>query len=344
MGKNEKGECMSDGKSIEQLAAEALGKVTDTVEPKSTTPDPVIAFAEKKAEDVKTADVKIEEKIEEKKEEIKAEEKKDEVKKEDEKKEEPKDDKTSSRFAALTRKEKALRMREKELESKSAKYKDLDDLVSLAKENPIEALAKIGLDYEQLTAFLLKGDKPEIKKLSKLENELEQLKKEKRLAEEEAKKIKVETKVSEFKSTIQSSLSTNSDKFELLNQNPNAVEAVYAYIESDFDEKYAAAEENGDPLPTREDMIPVEEAAQIIEDYLFTEINRYTKTKKFAPKEQPKEPVKVPESKKESVEEKKETSPSTLSNTMVNQTPPSKTPMTREQEIDLAAKTFKLFE
>lgn len=357
--------------NVMELASKALGieKEAETVvEPEEKAPEVekkeeevIVEVPEEKKEeeakpeeeekkdeelkDEKSEDGEDKEEEGEKKEEEKEEEEKPEEKKEDKKL----DDRIASRFASLSRKEKAIRMREKELEAKVEKFKEVENLMELAKENPVAAIEKLGLTYEQLTSHVLKGDKPEIQKLSKLEHKVEQLEKEKEEFAEQDKQRRMDSAVDGFKGSIQEHLTANQEKYELINENPDAAEVLYEMIDMDYANKKATAEKEGYEI-SLDDAMTIEEAADMAEKILFDEVSKYSKAKKFAPKEPIKtEPTKAPEVKQKKVEEKKIVKPSapkTLTNNLVTQSSPSEKPKTRQEDIDATAETFagKLFD
>jgi len=317
---------MNEAKNAEPTVAEVA-----IVEPEAIVQEP-------KVEDKK--EIKAEEKIVEKKEEEKP--------KEEPKKEEKEPDRLAPRFAALSRKEKAIREREIKTEEKAAKFKEVEDLIALSKSNPLAALEKMGLTYEQLTTAILKGDKSvEINKVSKVEEENKALKQQldtliSNMQNAETK-AKIDAAQSKFNGEIKAALQTAGDKFELLNANPDATDIVFNIIDQDFTEKTAQAKREGKEI-TLTDALTFEQAAEMAEKYLEEELAPYLKTKKFAPKQETK-PV-VSESKpKEATKEDKPSSPSTLSNSMVNQSPASSKSLTRDEEIAITTKQFtgKLF-
>ena len=340
-----------DDPNVQALAAKALGK--EVPEVKEPEKEVIGEKIEDKIEEEKI-EKEEEKKDEDKKEEkVEEEEKKEEeaTKKEEEEKEESKVDANLARkFTALSRKEKSIRMREKELESKVEQYKDLEDLVALAKENPTAAMEKLGFNYEQLTSFLLKGDKPEINRISKLEKELEQIKLEKQEFTKKDEQRRIDDSVSGFKDEIEEHITEDKIKYELLNENSDAKAIIYQMISQDYDNKKEVADREGYEI-TLEDAMTIEEASNLAEQYLYDEISKYTKAKKFAPKvpEPKKEPEKVPESKQKKVEEKKiaePSAPNTLANKLAAQLVPSNDkPVSRQDEIDAVTEEFsgKLF-
>ena len=310
-----------------------------------TVEEPVIEVApEVKSEPA--PEVKAEPKVEDKPKEDKVEEKPPE-KKED-KQEDKVDDKVvekiASRFAALSRKEKALREQKEQLDTKSAKYKELENLIELSKTDPMETLKKLGITYEQLTSAILKGDKNvEIGKLTKMEKENADLKAQMNKFIEDQKNAERDRTIKEaeskYKAEIKSTLTAAGDKFELLNMHENPVDIVFNIIDADLVEKKALADKEGREI-TLKDALTFEQAAQMAETYYEHELSPFTKAKKFNKSE----PPRAPESKTETPEVTKAetpTSPSTLTNDLVNKAPATKKILTRDEEISVTTDRFK---
>lgn len=340
--------------SVEQLAAAALGKTEAPVVEAKSEPTPVIEEPKIEEPKVEAKDAveppKTEEAVKKVEPEVEA-KKEDKKPEESTKKEKDEVDKAATRFAALSRKEKALRMREKDLETRATKVKDLEALLDLAKNDPIEAIGKLGLTYEQLTSFILdpKRGKPELGKLQKLEQEVEALRKEREESQKMMEENKINSAVAGFKSSIKEAISKTPDKYECLLADPDAEEIVYEIINQDFDMKAKKNAEDGLDVPDLSEALSIEEAAEIAEKHLYAEYKKeyekFQKLSKFAPKT---EPIKVPEKIVEpKVEKKPEATPTTLTNSMTNSTPPSLKKMeNRDAEINAITEAFKgkLFE
>lgn len=132
----------------------------------------------------------------------------------------------ASRMNMLTKKEKDLLQKQAEikaLEDTISKYKEL---TSKAKENPLAILEHFELDYDQLTDYVVNQTTPEEKRFKDLQNQIEQMRKERLEEVENSKKLKEEgekaaqeSRVAEnvqaFKKTIQEV--AQDPEFELLN-------------------------------------------------------------------------------------------------------------------------------
>ncbi len=71
----------------------------------------------------------------------------------------PEDDRIRRGFAALSRKEKALREKEKTFKDAESKLAAIETLRQKALTNPLEVLQEYGLSYEQLTDYILGNEK-----------------------------------------------------------------------------------------------------------------------------------------------------------------------------------------
>lgn len=191
-------------------------------------------------------------------------------------------DQISPKFAALARKEKALRsqyqaikakeeaLKAKELEYQS-KYIQKDKLT----QDPMAALQELGITYDQLTNLVLNQPKPEELAFQRLQKEIDSVKEsqtqtQKNYQEQQTKayeqavnQIRNETKV----------LVDSDQAFETIKETGN-VEAVVELIRSTF-------EDSGT-------LLTVEEAAKEVEDYLTDEYSKLASLKKVQERLKPK--------------------------------------------------------
>jgi hypothetical protein len=191
----------------------------------------------------------------------------------------------STKFAALSRREKQLLERERKLKAmeeeitgKSSKLSQWEERKKLFKENPDELFNEIGLSFEDIVNKKL-GIEPEEKQLTpdevykKLQAELES--KFKKLEEEKQKQIEEENAqiLSNFKNDIESYLTKNADKYELINYQKD-FDLVFDVVQEYFDQ-------NGEVLS-------IEVAADHVEKHLEDLVSGATKLKKIASKFAPK--------------------------------------------------------
>lgn len=250
-----------------------------------------------------------------------------------EEKEQPKD-KFAPKFAALSRKEKELRLREQQNEEKFAKRQaDLEARekalgeqdakaqarARLKKEKPLEFLSEEGLTYEEITKAILGN--PEISKEDKVEQliaaqqeqiaslakKLEDKDKREQEEKEKAELSAVEKKHSEtisgFKGEIDTFLKSSTD-YEFLMNNPfneDPVDAVYETVSEYYKE--------------HKTILSVKEAADLVEKYVEAQVEKLAKTKKGSTKFTPskEEPTKQ--------EAAPSNSPKTLENAHSSQVP-----------------------
>lgn len=230
-----------------------------------------------------------------------------------------KQDRFAAKFAALTRKEKALRQQAKELEEQSKtlsqRLKELEEKDNkfktreqLKREQPLKYLEEEGLSYEELTQALLNDGKipedkkqeriiaslqDEIKKLHDKLSEREQREKEEREQQEkQTAEQKVQSQISAFKSEISEFLGgAEEEKYELVKSGlfadvTDPVEAIYDIIREHYEETKAnSPDEIGE-------ILEISQAADLLEQFLEGEAEKLAKTKKakakfIPPKEEP---------------------------------------------------------
>jgi hypothetical protein len=205
----------------------------------------------------------------------------------------PKDDEFGSKFAALSRREKAIRQRESALEEKLAAMEARLETLNAPKEeapkapeipiemrlkkDPLGTLAELGLSFDTLTNLALNDGKlttemqMDLMKQEmdqKYSTELQQLRqelveKEKRLEEEKYNDV-----VQNFKSELTQFINTD-NKYELIRAN-DAVETVFEVIEKHYQETGR--------------VMSKDEAADQVESYLEEEIDKLLKLEKLKKK------------------------------------------------------------
>jgi len=230
----------------------------------------------------------------------------------------------SSRFAALSRREKQLIEREKRLKDVEVKAKDSDSKLQSwetrkaeLKKNPDLIFEEIGMSFEDLVSFKLgvqeeaekkNLDPNELYKKIKadLEAELQNKFKEKEdselKAKEEAEIQKSAQIIESFKKDIEDTIKSQTDKYEIINYQGD-YNLVYEVIENYFNE--------------HNEVLPLEEAANHVESYLEELVEGATKLKKIQSKFAPKvETPTQPTSKASEISKAIDNTPKTLSNSL----------------------------
>jgi hypothetical protein len=182
--------------------------------------------------------------------------------------EQPQDSEFDRKFAALSRKEKALRDRELELDKKYGNKEKELPLERRIRANPLKALEELGLDYDKLTELALNDGRltPDMQmKLMREElendykdkfNSLEERLNTKEKMEEEAKYDAVKQG---FVGEINSFISENKSDFEYVAHN-DATDVVYDVIEEHYNETGR--------------ILDIKEAVEAVESYLEEEAEK----------------------------------------------------------------------
>lgn len=227
----------------------------------------------------------------------------------------------SSRFAALSRKEKQLmelakKTKEKEALFNSGRYVDLEELKKDA--NIENRLSKLGLTYDEITKFYLsKGGSPLEDKVKTLEQRLEEKEiKEKQLAEEQKQSI-LDNQISAFKEQIKNAVNASPEKFGLISET-EGFDTVYDVIEEHFAQ--TSVDEFGEPK--QGEILSIEKAAEHVENFLLERMKKIIAHKKLAPfiDEHYKKQASLQESQQQGVNETQ--APKTLTNKLVNSPSP----------------------
>lgn len=253
--------------------------------------------------------------------------------------ENPDDKRFASRFAALSKREKQLIDRERAIKTESETFKaeqvkmqKVVDAIAKGKENPVAVLEAAGITYDYLTRFILNNNKVDPEdKLSILEKKIEEDKQERlskerarEEAEVKAQETYIEQMIDSYRKETHQHILSNPEQYELIIAN-DAKDEVFSLIVEHF-------AETGQ-------IMPPDEAAQKVEEYLFKEIEKtILSSKKFASKLAPvkEEATKAPS--------KPKVPPKTLSNNLVMSDPVgsnTEKQMTREERLKAAASKLR---
>lgn len=200
--------------------------------------------------------------------ELKLDEKKETIKKEDEK--------LASRFAALSRREKDISIREKQAKSDMDTVNAFRKGILEGKENPrgvIDLLKEHGITFEDLARAEMQ-DKNLEKDLNtrKLEARLEAVEKQRLADLKESQERINKAQLDGFRNDIASFIKTNADKYELV-ADGGLVDDVFSIIEKDA--KTNIGNNNYQ-------LMSIDKAVSKLEDSLTEHANKILKLKKFS--------------------------------------------------------------
>lgn len=247
------------------------------------------------------------------------------------------EDRFSSKFAALSRREKQIRERErqieqrqKEFEERQGKLKDLESLEEKILANPLKWLEEKGVDFNTLSEMQLNELEPtpemmykrlEQKFESQLEEKTKELREQYLKEKEEEAERKYEQTINSFMEEITDFVNTQEEEYELIKAN-DSVQAVYDVIE-----QYHAKTGK---------ILEVKEAADYVESHLYEEAQKLLKLRKLQAKKEAEADKKVDDKKSD-----KKTQV-TLSNEKSTQVP-SRTNrlMSNEESLAEAAKLIQ---
>ena len=183
----------------------------------------------------------------------------------------------SRQFAALARKERALRQKEQEI-ANFAKEREqfegtstrLADLQRLAKENPAKLLGELGINYDELTQQVINEGNPTEEQQLRLENEklqarlgkLEEVYDKQRQQAEQAQIKAAHTQlVDNIKNFVD-----DSSTFEMVQHHD-----AYGLVAQVMQEHYN----------TTKEVLEYGDAAKLVEDHFMAEAERYLGSKKL---------------------------------------------------------------
>lgn len=257
-------------------------------------------------------------------------------------------DKHAARFAALARKERAIReaeakakaerdaveARAKEFESKRAELAWLDEV----KTRPTVLLEKFGPDlYKSLTEAILRDGEPdpkalakraeekaltEVEKVNKRIEELQRQIAEREAAAEQERNSRI---ISQIQADVTQHLAAHADDYELtiaLGQQEEVFKLIHGWAED------------------RGELLPVKKAAEMVEDFYTEQAKRAASTKKLRTILAPAEQAAAPKAKSNVSDKSK---PSALTNNVVASpaVAPDTRRMTREEREQAALEEYR---
>ena len=193
----------------------------------------------------------------------------------------PSDD-FSTRFAALSRRERQMQEREAKIKADAEKYNKYIDLETKGKENPLAILESYGIDLDTIISASL-GNQP--KQLS-VEEQIAQLKADMQKEKDEIKAQEEKKKKEEqdaYQSSIEEAILSHQNQIvDYLSKNADKYELIHLHEVQDlvWDTTEAYFEANGEVLSP-------EKAAEMVENHLYEQTLKATKLSKFKSQVQP---------------------------------------------------------
>jgi hypothetical protein len=237
----------------------------------------------------------------------------------------------SREFAALTKKQKDIFAKEKELKEKEAMIKQLEEIEALKEQDPLEYLNKKGLKFDDIVQRALKnGEEPTPEdKISALEKRIESLIKsqeeKEKAKEEEQKRLKLEADekaIANFKQKIETFVSGDLEKYELINHE-GAFDVVFDVIEEQW------LKDKTKPL------MGIEEAAELVENHFFEKYQKALALKKLGKK------VETKSESLDAVETASLPTPTLKSNVTPSASSPSKEHLSFDERMEEAKKLLR---
>ncbi len=193
-----------------------------------------------------------------------------------------KEEPLSSQYAQLARKEKAIRAKALEIKAKEADLAAREaalqpkpepkasepSLKDLAAKDPLRALNELGLSYEQITELLLNQnpqDQAVRTEMDALKAEIKALREESQTTRQQDQEQAYKNAVAQIRNDV-SSLVKSDEMYETIRET-GSIDDVVELIEVTFKEEGR--------------VMPIDEAAQLVEEHLLEEALKLTKLKKI---------------------------------------------------------------
>ena len=183
----------------------------------------------------------------------------------------------SRQFAALARKERALRQKEQEMASFSKQREQFEgnstrlaDLQKLAKENPAKLLGELGINYDELTQQVINEGNPTEEQKLRRQNEMLQERIQKiediyTKQREETEQYQIKAAHTQLVDNIKNFVD-DSNTFEMV-QHHNAYSLVGEVMQQHYN--------------TTKEVMEYGHAAKLVEDHFMAEAERYLGSKKL---------------------------------------------------------------
>lgn len=185
--------------------------------------------------------------------------------------EEEKHEFLSPKFALLAKEQKRLaderkRIQEDRKNPEFQEFLEYKKLKASAKSDPLTALEKLGLTYDELTDYVISGKHTKDPAIRTLEEKIAKMDAERVEREKKVQEELKEAQLNQFKSEIKEECLKASDELELVNIY-QAHNLVYNVIQEYYDKT--------------EKVMPIQEAAKKVEAYLEEESKKYQGSKKL---------------------------------------------------------------
>jgi hypothetical protein len=230
----------------------------------------------------------------------------------------------SKKFAALSKRERELKLKDDELKAKMSNYSSVDEYKKLAKTDVNKWLEESGVSFDEITEYYLNGAQSKDPKLSEVEQKLEALEKTLKKKETDAAEAERVAAVNGFKTSQKEHILSKASEYELIAAT-DSYELVYDVTKQHYDKTNK--------------VLTHDEAAAMVEAYLEKEVEKVLKASKIRNKFATQAEYKTETGTK--TEPAKETI-KTLNNSMTGATgSPSSKILTREESLERAASLLK---
>jgi hypothetical protein len=179
----------------------------------------------------------------------------------------------SKKFAALSREQKKLFVKEQELKTRESKLTDWEKRQELKKTNRLEYLKSEGIELDDLVKELLSSEdnKPTTDdRVAALEKEIKEYKAQEARQKEEAEQKKIQAQnqmaIDAWMTKAKNEIGANADKYETIIAQ-NAYQTVFDVVQ-EYYEKHNT-------------ILPIDKAADLVEEHLFDDVKKLAGHKKL---------------------------------------------------------------
>jgi hypothetical protein len=185
----------------------------------------------------------------------------------------PQEEVLSRKLHQLTKRERELLTRQKEIDGRVEQYKPYEELKANAKNNPMAVLEHFGLTLDELTDYAINGTDPDKVRYKELQDQIEAIRRAQEDKDAQATKAVQEEAVSEYKAGIKQSM--HSERHELCTVHGDAAAEMAYELAKEF-------------WNSKQQMLPIETALDWVEaeleEQLAPILNANKIKNRFAPK------------------------------------------------------------
>lgn len=179
------------------------------------------------------------------------------------------------KFATLTQKERELFKKERQLKEMQAKFQKYEQLEDLKSKDPFKYIKEQGIEFDSVVNAALRADEPPTveDKVKSLEEKIAAYEKAMEEKEQASKREREQQAIDNFKKQIETQIKSDLEQYELINAQEE-YETVFEVVQEHYRRTLETTGQG--------EVLPIEKAAQEVENYLLERAKKLLGLKKLA--------------------------------------------------------------